>query len=60
MGARTDGEGTKSNRAVSMKPDSDIGTRADIEPILKEIVEVLVREYKKELINTRKTTIKVR
>jgi len=43
-----------------MKPDSDIGTRADIEPILKEIVEVLVREYKKELINTRKTTIKVR
>ncbi len=32
------------------KPEEDARTRADIEPILKEIVEVLVREYQPETI----------
>ncbi len=33
-----------------LKPDDDVCTRADIEPILREIVETLVREYKPEMI----------
>lgn len=33
-----------------LKPDDDTRTRADIEPILREIVDLLVREYQPELI----------
>lgn len=34
----------------SLKPDDDALSRADIEPILREIVETLVREYQPETI----------
>ncbi|MFH0766209.1 MAG: hypothetical protein V2A61_07295 [Calditrichota bacterium] len=34
----------------NIEPDADARTRADIEPILKEVVEILVREYQPESI----------
>ena len=38
------------NTRMSRTSNADARTRADIEPILKEIVEVLVRDYQPELI----------
>ncbi len=38
------------NSPMNSIPDPDLRTRADIEPILKEIVEILVRDYQPELI----------